>query len=303
MISLFQFLNTYNYTVITSSPSSDCLIVIDKDSVGTLPLNKPTGLSFYNNELYIGCKYEIWKYSLYKNENILIPKQSWITGAIKIHDLAFSNELSFCNTWFNTISTLSPTNNFSNIYKPWFISSINPGDKCHLNGLASNKGSLKYYSCFGITDKKKGWKEFEQEAGIIVDINTNKPVLHNLCLPHSPRVYNDTLYFLESSLGTLNKKDGFKKEVIIKLPNFIRGLFLIDNFAFVCGSKFRHIHNKSIDSYSCIYVVDIYTGELITELKFDDVEELFDIQVLCQNNAPSLVKYNSLDIDRIFSFN
>jgi hypothetical protein len=70
-------------------------------------------------------------------------------------------------------------------------------DRCHLNGLALEAGRTRYLSCLGETNSEPAWKAGKATGGCVIDVFTGKTVLSGLSMPHSPRVHQGRLWFLE----------------------------------------------------------------------------------------------------------
>lgn len=82
-----------------------------------------------------------------------VPRNAQITGDIDIHEMAFGRQaenrnpqsevhdtLWFINTRFSCLCTLDSAHSFVPRWRPSFISSLSPQDRCHLNGLAMQDG-------------------------------------------------------------------------------------------------------------------------------------------------------------------
>jgi uncharacterized protein (TIGR03032 family) len=75
-------------------------------------------------------------------------------------------------------------------------------NRCHLNGLAMEDGESLY-----VTGGKQvghhfdGWRHRRLDGGIVVEVRSGEMVLGGM--PHSPRIYRDKLWVLNSGSGDL----------------------------------------------------------------------------------------------------
>eukprot|EP01028_Stygiella_incarcerata_P005399 TRINITY_DN2282_c0_g4_i2.p1 TRINITY_DN2282_c0_g4~~TRINITY_DN2282_c0_g4_i2.p1 ORF type:complete len:361 (-),score=-27.17 TRINITY_DN2282_c0_g4_i2:255-1337(-) len=200
------------------------------------------------------------------------------------------DELYFINTKFSCLCIKEPDNSFKPIWKPAFISLLQPVDKCHLNGFCTRDGEPRYVTALGKTDEPLGWRANKANGGLLIDIKTNKILYEGLSMPHSPRWYNKKLYLLESGKGTISYFDFKKKKVIeiAKVPGFTRGLDIVGDFAFIGVSKVRESATfsgleitKLPKRVSGVWIVNIKTGQIISFVEFTSgLDEVFAITVL-----------------------
>jgi uncharacterized protein (TIGR03032 family) len=213
------------------------------------------------------------------------------TGDISIHDLAWGNqELWVVNTRFSCLCTLTNNYNFLPQWQPSFISAIAPEDRCHLNGLAMVDGMPKYVTVLGQTDRPGGWRDNKVTGGCILEVPSSQVIADGLSMPHSPRVYQNRLWVLNSGYGEILTVDinSGKQEKILSLPGYTRGLALMGKYAFVGLSKIREtaifgnlpICDRSNELKCGIAVVDLQTKKMISYLEFQQgVDEIFDTQI------------------------
>lgn len=280
-------------------------------------------------------------------DKFYIPRWSHVTGDIAGHEIAWGYnpqnnnpedepELWVVNTRFSCIATLDKECSFIPRWKPPFITEIAPQDRCHLNGMAmlynhNNNGAgtsptpsptpspgssprpglPKYVTSLGTANTPQGWRDNKLLGGCMMDVETNEIIASKLCMPHSPRLYANKLWFLESGTGefkTLDIKNG-KTETIIRLPGFLRGLTFYGNLAFIGLSQIRESNAFSgipiLDHYKkleCgVSVVDINTGKLVAKIEFQSAcSELFDVQIATGTNRLGIVGFAKDTIDGIF---
>ena len=115
-------------------------------------------------------------------------------------------------------------------------------------------------------------------------------------MPHSPRIYQNILWVLNSGKGeliTVDSKTG-EQEMIVTLPGYTRGLAFVDRFAFVGLSKIREtaifgnlpISDRFNDLKCGVAVIDLQRREMISCLEFKSgVDEIFDVQTAAFNRA------------------
>jgi uncharacterized protein (TIGR03032 family) len=214
------------------------------------------------------------------------------TGDISIHDLAWgSQELWMVNTRFSCLCTLTNSYNFLPQWRPPFVSALAPEDRCHLNGVAMVEGMPKYVSVLGQTDTPGGWRDNKATHGCILEVPSGKVITEGLSMPHSPRVYQNVLWVLNSGHGGMVAIDlaSNQKANIVSLPGYTRGLAFAGRFAFVGLSKIRETAifgnlpiGDRFDELKCgIAVVDLPEKKAVGYLEFQaGIDEIFDVQVL-----------------------
>ena len=92
--------------------------------------------------------------------------------------------------------------------------------------VGSENGLPKYVSALSATNTKGGWRRDIMNSGIIMDVEKNEILCDGLGMPHSPRIINGDLYFLESARGKLFKwnKEKNQKELVYNFKRFVRGI-------------------------------------------------------------------------------
>ena len=264
---------------------------------------KPMGLAANEHAIALGTRSHIWELRNVpavapklepsgRHDACFIPRNIHVTGDIDIHEMAWGNEgLWFINTRFSCLCSLDLEHSFVPRWRPSFISSYAPEDRCHLNGLGLVDGVPKYATALGQTNTPEGWRGHKATGGLLIDIPTNQIIARDLSMPHSPRWYNDRLWLLESghgSLVTLDPDTG-DKTTITKLDGFTRGLTFYGPLAFIGLSQVRETAvfsglplTERISERVCgVWVVNIEQGETVAFLKFEDaVQEIFAVALL-----------------------
>jgi uncharacterized protein (TIGR03032 family) len=115
-------------------------------------------------------------------------------------------------------------------------------------------------------------------------------------MPHSPRLYNDRLWVLNSGCGELGAVDPAtgRYESVDKMPGYTRGLAFAGQFAFVGLSRIRETSvfggvpiAEDRQNLKCgVGVFDLKTGRSLAAFQFfSGVEEIFAIDLIPQKNA------------------
>jgi uncharacterized protein (TIGR03032 family) len=265
---------------------------------------KPMGLAADGARLAIGSGNSIW---FLRNMPAVAPKieplgqhdacylhrHVHVTGDIDIHELAYGagEELWFINTRFSALCTLDEISSFVPRWRPKFVSALAPEDRCHLNGLCMQNKRPKYVTALGETDTSGGWRANKKDGGLLIDIAHDRIVLRGLSMPHSPRLYADRLWLLESgqgSLATVDVKHG-TWQTVATLPGFTRGIDFVGPLAFIGLSQVREsavfsgipLVERQADRICGVWVVNIQTGETVAFLRFEEgVQEIFAVQAI-----------------------
>ena len=129
---------------------------------------------------------------------------------------------------------------------------------CHLNDLVFSDNKL-YVSYFSLTGR---WRDNLFDGGLCeIDPVTHKKKIKfkNLYQPHSPHVYNNDFYILDSMRGILLNNKGLK----IKFNGFIRGVDINKDYFFIGQSesmylnqRFSKINKEITNCNSGIYCID-----------------------------------------------
>jgi uncharacterized protein (TIGR03032 family) len=221
------------------------------------------------------------------------------------------DELWFANTAFSCLATRSEVYNFEPRWRPRFVTKLLPGDLCHLNGLATRDGRVRYVTALGETDEPGGWRENKRNGGVLIDVDSSEVIARGLSMPHSPRWHRDRLWLLESgdgSLGFVELATG-KYEPIAQLPGFTRGLSFLGPLAFVGLSQVRESAVFSgiplverLEERTCgVWVVHIETGQTVAFVRFEDaLQEIFAVEVLPGVRYPDLVNHDAELIGRSY---
>ena len=291
-------------------------VILVREDQGTInthfvDFNKPMGIGVDGQRLTVGGRNTVWYYRnmpalapklepANRHDACYLPRQVHFTGDIDIHEMAWGVDgLWLVNTRFCCLCTLDPDHSFSPRWRPHFVSSLAPEDRCHLNGLAMKDGRPAYVTALGETDSAGSWRSNKRDGGILMEVENNRVIARGLSMPHSPRIYNDRLWFLESGIGGIGwfdpdslSTDSPAKVIhhtIARLPGFTRGLDFVGPFAFIGLSCVREsavfndfplVEQLAEDERSCgVWVVDTRNGETVAFLCFSGgVQEIFAVQ-------------------------
>jgi uncharacterized protein (TIGR03032 family) len=237
-------------------------------------------------------------------DTMFFPRTTYHTGMLDLHDLHWTSKgLIAVNTRYSCLCRFDYRYNFSPFWKPSFISELVPEDRCHLNGLAMRNGSPAYVTALGSGNIKESWRNGIERNGILIDIENNEVILEGLCMPHSPRLHNGSIYLLESGNGNLVKFNLLtrEKELVCHLSGFARGLAFTDNYAFIGMSKIREesktakvLPVSKLAQESGVVLVDLKTNEIIGKIKYEGgIDEIYDLQIIENTSKAALVTNTS----------
>lgn len=273
---------------------------------------KPMGLALKDKHLAIATQQEVLvlanadraapNYPSQPNtyDALFMPRATYYTGVLDLHDIDWGKEgLWAVNTQFSCLALIGASHSFNPVWKPPFISSIKPGDCCHLNGMAMLQGRPRYVTALGTSDQPEGWRAHKAQGGVLIDVSNNEIILENLAMPHSPRIVKNQLYILFSATGELARVAPAQKqyEVVQKFPGFARGLAAYGDYLFVGLSQLRTsskafqdlpIAKQSV--FAGIVILHQPTHRIVGHIKYESsVEEIYDVQVMPGLKRPGVL--------------
>ena len=284
--------------------------------------NRSMGLWATSQTLWMSSLYQLWRLEntlsdrqVYQGyDRLYVPQIGYTTGDLDIHDLAIDREgkIIFVNTLFSCLATVSQKHSFIPLWQPAFISKLAAEDRCHLNGLAMENGQPRYVTAVGQTDVADGWRDRRRDGGCIIDVNSNEVIVSGLSMPHSPRVYRNRLWVLNSGTGYLGTVDlnSQKFEPLTFCPGYLRGLAFINNFAIVGLSQPRNktfsglplddnLLAKNAEARCGLMVIDLNSGDIVHWLRITGIiKELYDVAVLPGVRRPMALGFKSEEICR-----
>ncbi|MCX7070837.1 MAG: TIGR03032 family protein [Gammaproteobacteria bacterium] len=293
------------------------LVRADGDALNThfRPFVKPMGIAVDRSRMSVGGANAVWHYRNVpavaakldppgKHDAAWLPGRVHVTGDIDIHEMSWAadGELWAVNTRFGCLCTLDAEYSFTPRWQPAFLSALAPEDRCHLNGLAMVDGRARYVTALGETDTAGGWRSNKARGGILIDVASDKILLRGLSMPHSPRMYRDKLWVLESGEGTLAQADLETRtwRTVAQMPGFTRGIDFHGPLAFIGLSQVRESAVFSgiplvarLRERTCgVWVVNIETGETLGFIRFESgVQEIFSVAVLPGIRYPELLAF------------
>ncbi|WP_368911643.1 TIGR03032 family protein [Taklimakanibacter deserti] len=247
-----------------------------------------------------------------------VPRVTYTTGVLDAHEIGLmaDGRIVFVNTAYNCLAVPSERHSFSTLWMPPFISGLVEEDRCHLNGLAMEKGRPRYVTAVSRSDTIDGWRDRRANGGIVVDVDTGEIVCTGLSMPHSPRLVNGQLWVLNSGTGELGEidlaKGAFRPHTFC--PGFVRGLAIHGRHAFVGLSKPRYKRFeglalddrlKATDSepWCGVQVIDLDTGTCVEWFRIDGaVAEIFDVAVLPGITCPMSLGFASNEIKTLITY-
>ena len=288
--------------------------------------DRAMGLAAEPDRLHLATRCQIWRFDdvLEPGEDyrgydrLYVPRVGYTTGAVDAHDVVVDGEgrIVFVNTQWSCLATLSERYGFRPLWKPPFVSALEPQDRCHLNGLAMEDGRPRYVTAVSRSDVFEGWRERRRDGGVVVDVPSGEIVASDLSMPHSPRLHRGELWLLNSGTGELGRIDraSGKFEPLTFGPGYLRGLAFHDRWAIIGMSKPRrekHFQGLELDDRlrakdtvaRCgLLVVDLETGQTVHWLELHGVVvELYDVQVLAGVSRPQALGFKTDEIQRIVS--
>ena len=305
--NLADILSHLNASLLISTYQSQKVFVVGvnqgKVEISYLEFEQPMGVAVGKDVIAVGARNQIHFFSANHGAGItaeprgrfdgcFVPRVDRHTGRILSHDLGWGQDgLWVVNTLFSCLCTLDEDSSFVPRWRPRFISGLADEDRCHLNGMAISNGGPSYVTALSETDTAAGWRPDKSKTGCVIDVASGEVLSRGLCMPHSPRVYNDQLWVLnsgEGSLGILDVGSGVYRAVE-KVPGYTRGLAFCGQFAFVGLSRIREtnifgglpIAEKYNELVCGVGVVDLHTGRSVAKFQFHTaVEEIFAVDVI-----------------------
>lgn len=312
-----ELLNTLNVTIAISTYQAGKVIFIssiDDEKMIQLPRNfdKAMGMAFKPGKLAIAVKDEViilanspemaatypTKPDVY--DAMFLPRATYFTGQVDLHDLEWSGEdLWAVNTRFSCLAKIDTDFSFKPQWVPSFISKLSPDDRCHLNGMCFKNGEPAFVTALGKTDTPEGWRPGKASGGIIMDVKTNKIILDELPMPHSPRIYNGELYCLLSAAGQLIMVEPESGKYVVKqqFEGYVRGMSKAGDYLFIGLSKIRKKSSSFGDlpiaetSKHCgIEILHFPTMSRVAQIHYhSSVEELYDVKIMEGMRRPNVL--------------
>ncbi len=233
-------------------------------------------------------------------DGLYVPRATYYTGHVDIHGLSWGTEgLWAVITSFSCLALVDDSHSFVPRWKPPFITRMASEDRCHLNGLALSDGAPLWVTALGREDGPQSWRKGLPRGGVLMHVPDGEIVLSDLPMPHSPRIYDGTLYILLSATGEVATVDAEKGsyEVVNRLEGFVRGMSRCGDYLFVALSRLRKNSSTFKDlpiaekaQHSGVTILHLPTGSVVGALRYEaSVDEIFDVQVLPELRRPGIV--------------
>jgi len=287
-----------------------CMGLAASDDGRTLLMATQSQLYRFDNVLPEGARQDVY-------DAVYAPKQTWITGDIDIHDVAFGSDGPiFVNTLFNCIGTVSEGHSFRPLWKPPFIDRLAAEDRCHLNGMAVEAGRARYATAVSRSNVADGWRDRRAEGGLVLDVDTGGTVARGLSMPHSPRLHGGRLWLLNSGAGEFGWVDPASGAftAVAFCPGYARGLTLVGGYAIIGLSLPRDnrtfqglpldaaLARHDADPRCGLLVVDLATGDAVQWVRIEGIiSELFDVAFLPGTTCPSAIGLKGQEILRVIN--
>lgn len=266
---------------------------------------RPFGVAFDGTRLALTSRRSVEMYVLSRRlaapyptapnryDAIFVPIGSWFTGECNWHEIHLDGpSVVAVNTQFSCISRSDMRNSFEPLWRPPFVSTLMPEDRCHLNSFATDEqGRIRFATAFAETDAPRGYRDAPLDSGVIIDVMHDTIIAKGLGMPHSVRLYDGTLFVLDSATGSLWRMNLETRggEPVVCLPGFTRGMCKLGDVLLIGISPLRdtaRVHNLPVfaeggDFPAGIAAVDFHTGRVLGMLRLPNtIAEVFDIGVV-----------------------
>ena len=293
-------------------------------SVFERTFNRCLGLWSDGQTMWMSSLFQLWRFENVLDhgrfvdgyDRLFVPQVGYTTGDLDIHDVAVetSGRVVFVNTLFGCLATISQTHSFVPLWKPPFISKLAAEDRCHLNGLALENGKAKYVTAVSQSNVADGWRDRRHDGGCVIDIQSNEIIASGLSMPHSPRVYRDKLWLLNSGtghFGFIDRANG-QFEKVAFCPGYLRGLTFHGDYAIVGLSKSRenktfsgleldnNLKSGDAEARCGLHVIDLKSGDVVHWIRVEGiVTELYDVVSLPGVVRPQSLGFKTDEIRRV----
>ena len=297
-----------------------------KLSIFERTFNRCMGLWSDGQSLWMSSLYQLWRF-----ENILppgqltdgydrlyVPQLGFTTGDLDVHDVSVdaAGNVLFVNTLFSCLATVSERYSFRPLWKPPFISKLAAEDRCHLNGLALEQGQPRYLTAVSCSDVADGWRDRRGDDGCLIDVSCDEIIATGLSMPHSPRLYRDRVWLLNSGAGYFGSIDlaSGRFEPLTFCAGYLRGLSFCGDYAVVGMSRCRdnrtftglplndNLAARNAESRCGLGVIDLRSGDMVHWLRIEGiVAELYDVVVLPGVRRPMALGFKTDEIRHTIS--
>lgn len=288
--------------------------------------DNPHGLWASMDQLWLGTRSQIWSLrnilpegGTFKEtgaDRLYCPRVGFITAAPPAREIGVdaTGKAIFVNGAFSCLATPDAAASFRPVWRPRFISSLKAEDRCHLNGLAMEAGTVRFVTAFGCSDEPHGWTNSAPAGGILISVRENDIVADTLSMPHSPRIHAGKLWLLNSGTCEFGYVDlgESRFQPVAFCPGYARGLAFIKAYAVVGLSRPRAgdiaggdpvrgvLDQQKIEPRSGLMVIDLTSGEPVHWLRFEHaIEEVSDLQVIAGVRQAAAMGFAGRDVDTV----
>jgi uncharacterized protein (TIGR03032 family) len=326
-----NWLEEQNVSLAFTTYQTSKLFVLGRFASGRLHIFERTfprcmGLWSDGQTLWLSSLYQLWRLenvlrpgdTYQGHDRVYLPRIAHTTGKLNIHDIArdAGGRVVFVATLFGCLATLSERHSFTPLWKPPFLGELVAEDRCHLNGLALEDGRPRYVTLVSPSDIKDGWRTHRHDGGCVLEVPSGRVVGQGLSMPHSPRVYRDRLWLLNSGTGMFGsiERDSGTFTPLTFCPGFLRGLDFVGDYAVAGLSRPRNdktfeglpldaeLSRRKTESRCGLHIINLRSGETAHWLHLAGViNELYDVAVLPGVTRPMLVGVEGPEIERTIS--
>jgi uncharacterized protein (TIGR03032 family) len=171
-------------------------------------------------------------------------------------------------------------------------------------------GVPRYVTAVSKSDTIDGWRDRRFDGGIVIDVQSGEIVIGSLSMPHSPRLYCDKLWVLNSGTGELGwvERGVSAKDAKFQMVGFVCGLAFHGKYAFVGLSKPRYERFEGLaldrklaetdsEPWCGMQVIDLDIGACVHWFRIDGpVGELYDLGVVQGVVRPMALGFASNEI-------
>lgn len=239
---------------------------------------------------------------------VYVPRIVKLCGAVSGRDLAFgqNRRLYVASASYSSVLEINPLSmdSFAHCWHPPHITETLREDRCHLNGVCM-VGGYPRLACMvdATSNERQGWRAHKGN-GAIIDMVTDKTLVSDLAMPHSPRWHRGGVWFCDSARGLVRRCDpqtGRIETLGGPLPGFTRGLDFHGNLAFVAVSKVRdtaatdaypHLGSLGDNQLQGVWVLPISREQSAGYLHLPTVGEISDLKILPHRYPAVIVPEN-----------
>ncbi|MBI1374809.1 MAG: TIGR03032 family protein [Phycisphaera sp.] len=326
----YDWLGAESVSLAVTTYQAGKLLLIGRQDNGRLGVfertfNRCMGLWGNGQTLWMTSRFQLWRFENVWAEGVshggfdrlYVPQAGYTTGDIDVHDIApdADGRPVFISTLFGCIATTHPRFSFDPLWRPPFVSKISAEDRCHLNGLAMCDGRPAYVTVCAQSDVVDGWRDHRRDGGCVIDVESGEIVATGFSMPHSPRLYRDKLWLIDSGngyFGYVDTQTG-QFERVAFCPGYGRGLAFFGDYAVVGLSRPRHeeasfqglalddeLSKRKAQARCGLQVIDLKTGDASQWLRIEGglIEELYDVVILPGVSRPKALGFKTDEIQR-----